>query len=84
MDLLDSVSTFPCLGHTIVFNKSDCEALYLNLRKVQRRWGLVSGVLVKAGETVQVREMFYKAVVQAFLIYRSENWVIMDSIMNVL
>ena len=42
-------------------------ALYKNLRKVQRSWGMVSGVLVKAGVTMWAREIFYKVVVQAIL-----------------
>ena len=49
---------------------------YQNLRKAQRRWGMVLGVLVKAAVTVQAREMFYKSVVQAVLLYRSDIWVI--------
>ena len=40
--------------------------------------------MVKAGETLQAMEMFYKAGVQAFLLYGSDSWVIMESTMKVL
>ena len=70
LDPLESVSTLSYLGRTVAFNNSDWAALYQNLRKAQRRWGMVLGVLVKTGATVWARAMFYKAVVQAVLLYR--------------
>ena len=45
---------------------------------------MVSGVTVKAGETVCSSAMFYKAVVQSVLLYNSERWVITYTIMKVL
>ena len=54
------------------------------MSKDNRRWGMTSGMLVKAGAAVQARAMFYKAVVQAVLIYRSERWFITDAMMKVL
>ena len=69
---LDSVSAFPCLGHTIVFNNSNWVVLYQNMRNTQRHWGMVPGLMVKAGETVQARSVFYKALVQAVLICGGE------------
>ena len=62
MDPLDSATTFPYLGHTIAYNNINWEALYKTLRKAQRCWDMVLGVLVKAGVTVRDREMFYKSV----------------------
>ena len=49
---LEAVYTFPYLGRTITFKKIDWDALYQKPRKAQRRWVMVLGVLVKAGETV--------------------------------
>ena len=40
--------------------------------------------MMKAGVAVRARDMLYKAVVQAVLIYGSEIWVITDTIMNFL
>ena len=45
---------------------------------------MLPGVLVKAGATVRAIDMFYKAVMQSFLIYGSDVWVITDSMMKVL
>ena len=45
---------------------------------------MVLGVMVKAVATVRSMVMFYKAVVHAVLIYRSEIWFIADSMMKVL
>ena len=55
---LELVSTFPYLVHTIMFNNSNWEALYQNLRKAQSHWGVVLGVLVKSGATVKSRAVF--------------------------
>ena len=48
------------------------------------RWGMVSVVPMKAGTIVWAREMLYKAVMQAVLIYGSERWVLTESTMKVL
>ena len=48
------------------------------------RWGMVSVVPMKAGTIVWAREMLYKAVMQAVLIYGSERWVLTESTMNFL
>ena len=66
------MSAFLYLGRTIAFNNRDWEDLYQNLTKVQRLWRVVSGVMVKVGETVQSSVVFYKLVVQAFLLYGSK------------
>ena len=42
------------------------------------------GVLVKSVETVRARVMFYKAVLQAVLLYGSDRWVITYSIIKVM
>ena len=62
------MSNFPYLGCTILFNNRDWAAIYQNLRKSHRNWGMVLGLMVKAGGKVWSREFFYKAVVQALLI----------------
>ena len=79
---LESTPTFSYLGCTIAYNNSDWAAVYNNLWKAQSHWVMVSGVLVKAGAMVQARVMFYKAVVQSVLVYRSEIWVIKDVMMK--
>ena len=83
MDPLESDLTFTYLVRTIVYNNRKWEGLYQNMRNVQRRWGMVSGVLVKIGETVRVGAMLYKALVQVVLLYGSEIWVKKEAMMKV-
>ena len=45
---------------------------------------MMLGVLVKAGINVRSREIFYKLVVQAVLMYRRDTWVVTDAMVEVL
>ena len=54
------------------------------MRKLQRRWGTVPGVLVKAEAMVQAKEIFYEAVLQTFLIYGIEILFITGTMMKVM
>ena len=49
---LDPDVEFPYLGRTVAYNNSDWAGLYHNLRKAQRRWGIVRKVVTKTGTTV--------------------------------
>ena len=60
---IEATTAFPYLGRTITYNNSDWEALYSNLRKSQRIWGIVEKVLGKEGVPINPRAMIYKAVV---------------------
>lgn len=40
-------TTFPYLGRMVMYYNSDWLSLYRNLRKAQRRWGIVAEVLGK-------------------------------------
>ena len=74
----------PYLGRTITYNNINWSALYHNLEKARRRWGMVLRVLEKTGEAVIDREIMYKAVVQTMMLYGRESWVIVYKIMKVL
>ena len=60
---LDPAEELPYLNRTIAYNNDDWEALYQNLGKARRRWGMVLRVLDKTGTSVRARKMIYKAVV---------------------
>ena len=81
---LEANIELPYLGRTITYNNSDWEALYINLRKSQRRWGVVEKVLGKMGEPIKLRAIMYKALFQEMLLYGSESWVVTDAMMTVL
>ena len=74
----------PYLGRTITYKNINWSALYHNLEKARRRWGMVLRVLEKTGEAVIDREIMYKAVVQTMMLYGRESWVIAYKIMKVL
>ena len=63
LEPLESVSTLTYLGHNIALNNINWTSLYQNMRKSQRIWVMISGVLVKARTTVQNMAFYYKEVV---------------------
>ena len=74
----------PYLGSTIAYNNSDWTAVFQNLRKAQRRWGIISKLLTKTGAKVWARRMTYKAVVQIMLLYGRKFWFFMGEMLNIL
>ena len=59
-------------------------AVISNLMKLQKRWVKFSCILGKEVANVQVYGLFYKAMVQSVLIYRSEMWVLMPRMVRTL
>ena len=55
LEPLESAATFPYLGFTIGYNNSDWVALYHNLFKARRWWGMVLNVLENIGAKVRSR-----------------------------
>ena len=47
-----------------------------NLLKVRKSWGCLSRILCREGAYVRVSGNFFKAVVQAVLLFRAETWVL--------
>ena len=81
---LPSLKELPYLGRTITFNNSNWAAVYLNLRKFWRQWGVIARVLERTGVTVRSWGEIYKEVAQLVLIYGSESWVATGEMLNVL
>ena len=53
----------------IAYKNGYWSAVFQNLRKARRRWGVVSKVLTKMGATVWAREKMYKSVAQTVILY---------------
>ena len=68
VETLPPWEAFPYLGQTIAYNNSDWAAVYQNLRKYQRQWGVVARVVESTGERVQAQGEMYKAVAQLVLL----------------
>lgn len=81
---LESVSTFKYLGRPLSKTDSDWPALHRNLAKARAKWAMISKVLVREGATPVISGKFYKAVVQAVLLYGSDTWVWTEPMLNAL
>ena len=75
MEPLEPEDVLPYIIHTIAYNNSDSAAVYHNLQKAWRFFGVISKVLKKTGATVTALGMIYKVVVQTFLVYGSDSRV---------
>jgi hypothetical protein len=81
---LERVEVFKYLGWLISHDDADNQAVRSNLRKACRCWAQVSRVLQAENVTPQMCGMFYKATVQAVLLYGSETWSLSPSSMKCL
>ena len=69
---LEVKTRFPYLRRTATYNNSDWTTLYRNLRKAQKKWGVIEKVMDKTGAPIKSRSMMCKAVVQVVLLYGSK------------
>ena len=81
---LEKVTAFCYLGRIVAGNNSDWPAVYKNLQKAKAKWALISRPLLKTGVAPRFVGMFYKAIVQAVLLYGCETWVITPDILRLL
>ena len=79
---LERVEVFKYLGRLISFDDADNQAMWSNLKKAQGCWARVSRVLRAENATPKTCGMFYKATVQAVLLYGSETWSLSPSSMK--
>jgi hypothetical protein len=73
-DKLERVEVFKYLGRLLAYNDNNTQAMRANLRKVRKSWGQVSYVLRAENALPKVCDVFYKATVQAVLLFGSETW----------
>ena len=81
---LEATKIPPYLWRTTTYNNSDLVELYINLRKSQKRWGVVAKVLGKMGAPIKTHAMMYTAVLQAVLLYGSKIWMVTYAMVTVL
>ncbi len=65
---------FKYLGRLIAYDDADTQAMRLNLRKARGCWARVSRVLRAENAAAGTCGMFYKATMQAILLFGSETW----------
>lgn len=81
---LDRVGVFKYLGRMLSDTDNDWPAVYKNLSKARKRWGMVSRILRRDGLRPKAAGMFYKAVVQAVLLYGAETWAVSPAMLKAL
>jgi hypothetical protein len=76
---LERVQVFKYLGRLIAGDDADTQAMRSNLRKARGVWAWISRVLWAENASPRTSGMFYKATVQAVLLYGSETWSLLPS-----
>jgi hypothetical protein len=71
---LERVQVFKYLGRLVSYDDNDSQAMRLNLKKAHKSWAQVSRVLRAENTSPKVCGVFYKATVQAVLLFGSETW----------
>ena len=71
---LEQVEVFKYLGRVIAFDDDDTQVVRGNLKKAHCVWAHVLHVLHAENASAHVCGIFYKAIVQAILLFGSETW----------
>jgi hypothetical protein len=74
---LKRMEVFKYLGRFLAYDDNDARAVKVNLCKAQKCWAWVSKVLKSENAPPHACGMFYKATVQAVLMFGSETWNIL-------
>ncbi len=69
---LERVEVFKYLGQLLTYNDNDSQATRSNLKKAHKSWAWVSCVLRAKNASPEVSGVFYKATVQAVLLFGSD------------
>jgi hypothetical protein len=70
------MEVFKYLGRLLAQDDDDIQAIHAQLRKTCATWAWVRQVLRNENVSPHIAATFYKAVVQAILLYGSETWVL--------
>ncbi len=72
--MLECVKVLKYLGHLLAQDDNDAQAIQQRMRKAQGVWAQVGQILRRENIMPWVAAKFYKAVVQAILLYGSKTW----------
>ena len=76
------VNRFKYLGRVLDQADNDNAAAERQLSRARSKWGRVGKVLSAEGASPRVMGYFYKAIVQAILLYGSESWTISQTMLK--
>ena len=71
---LERVEVFKYLGRLLAYDDDDGPTILANLRKARKCWARISKVLRAENASPRVSGLFYRATVQAVLLFGSETW----------
>ena len=72
---LEMVTSFTYLGQVISAADDDWPVVVKNLSRARKVWSRMSRILSREGAAPRVSGFFFKAVVQAVLLFGAETWV---------
>jgi hypothetical protein len=78
-DVLECVEVIKYLGRLLAQDDNNAQAIQQQLRKARGVWARVGQVLRRENTAPRIAAKFYKPVVQAVLLYRSETWNLTNS-----
>ena len=73
---LEMVTYFRYLRRVILAADDDWPAVVMSLYWEREVWRRMTSILIQEGAAPRVSGLFFKAVVQAVLIFGSENWLV--------
>ena len=73
---LENVAAFEYLGRVLMAGYDDWTAVVGKLSKARKSWGRLSRILIREGADPKVSGHFFKAVLQAVLLFGAETWVL--------
>ena len=74
---IEGVGRFKYLGILLDRSDDNWPAVFQNISKARKLWGLLGKLPWRGGAELTVSAKFYRAVVQAVLLFGSETWVLM-------
>ena len=76
---VENIPTFRYLGKTLDQTDDYWPDVQQNIMRVSLVWWRLGTLLLQEGADPKVSASFYRAVVQAILLYGSETWVFLES-----
>ena len=73
---------FRYLGRILDDEDDDNHAAFRQLKRAREKWGRIAGILNAEGANPKTMGYFYKAIVQAILLYGSESWTLTRNILK--
>ena len=71
------------MGRVLAEDDDDWPAVCMNIRKAKKRWDQVAQILLREGAMSSTMAYFYKAIVQAVLLFGSESWVMTERLWKI-